>query len=433
MALAPVTSIGGDSSPAEQRSTAEPVPIGRPALEKKAWNPSYLAGARILNRPLQSSWNVQTAVDEGFKASSWVYICVDKIARSVASAGWVTQKRVSSETEQWKVETDSELNSLVEKPNSEWSMGELMYRWTAGLLLGGNAVVHKTRGLGDRVAELWTMGPNGVSPIPDKEEFISGYEVTDGDGKKETYDADNIIHDQLPDPDNPHWGISPLMAGAKAVDIDREASNYQRNGLSNRAVVDGMLSLENIKKKSQIKEAREILSEQHQGADNARNFLVMGNNARYQQLALTPQEMDFIESRKLSREEICALFGTPPPTVGIYDNATLANIETARQILWQDTVIPLLSQIRGTLNTSLAAEFGDGLRVNYDISQIEALIPVFARKVEIAAQLFEMGVPFKQINRRLGLGFGEIVGADIGYVPGNLIPADVNQVDQMGA
>lgn len=430
MSLAPIKTAGEKQAkrvgPPDQ--IFEP---GRAPLDQKAWNPSYLAGARILNRPLTSSWDITSAVDDGFKATTWVYVCADKLARSVASVPWGAQRRVSGKANKWDEAADTELHELLQKPNEKQSISELMYRWTLGLLLGGNAIIHKTRGLGDRVAELWSIGPNGVKPIPDKEEFISTYEVTDGDGKKTIYAADDIIHDQMPDPESQYWGMAPIMAGAKAIDIEREAQKYQRSGLSNRAVVDGLLTLEGIKDRKKFEQARDTIAEQNQGAGNARNLMILGNNARYTQLALSPAEMDFIDSRKMSREEICALMKTPPPVVGIYENATLANIETARKIFWVDSVIPLLSQIEDALNIHLAPEFGDDLRAAYDVSQVEALWPIFKEKIEAAERLFKMGVPFDEINRRLELKFGRLPHGKQGFIPGNMVPASVGLVDDL--
>jgi HK97 family phage portal protein len=308
-------------------------------------------------------------------------------------------------------------------------LSELLYRICAALYLGGNAIISKVRGLGT-VAELWTLGPNGIQPIPNREEFISGYLYTLG-GKKQTLPAEDIIHLQFPDPATPYWGTSPLMAAARAVDTEQSAMTFQQVGLQNRAVTDGVLSYKMDLTKKQYEKYREQINEQMMGPSNARKMIITGHDADYKQLSLSPAEMDFIESRKFGREEICAAHQVPPPVVGIYENATLANIETARKIFWIDTVIPLLGQIRDALNVSLTPEFGEDIRINYDVLKVEALWPVFKERIEAARKLWEMGVPFNELNRRFELDFNDIHSGDMGFIPSTMVPADMFQADTL--
>ena len=37
-----------------------------------------------------------------------------------------------------------------------------------------------------------------------------------------------------------------------------------------------------------------------------------------------------------------------------------------------------------------------------------------------------MGVPFNEINRTLELGFDDIEGGDVGYLPGGILPTDID-------
>jgi hypothetical protein len=118
--------------------------------------------------------------------------------------------------------------------------------------------------------------------------------------------------------------------------------------------------------------------------------------------------------------------------VGILDDATLANIETARRIFWIDTIIPLLRMIRGQLNRQLAEQFGPDWCVEYDTSDVEALREDYGKKLEEASRLFAMGVPFNTINEKLGLGLDPIEGGDIGYLSAGLLPTDFAE-DQPGS
>ncbi len=204
--------------------------------------------------------------------------------------------------------------------------------------------------------------------------------------------------------------------------MEVEAVKWNKASMQNRAVPDGMISLKKEINKPQFEAANAYLENQMMGHNNAHRPFVMGYDATYHRFALSPAEMDFIESRKLTREEICAIFGVPPPLVGIYDKATLTNIQTARKIFWADTMTPFLDDLSDIWTFSLVSEFGDNLRAVYDLTNVEALMQLFYEKVESAEKLHKMGVPFNVINQRLLMGFDDIEGGDVGYVASNMIP-----------
>ena len=370
-------------------------------------------------RPMWSEWSTDKAIRDGFKASTWVYACVYRLMKAAASVPWKVSRQVKQG--EWEVVPNHPLQLLLEQPNPFMSGQDLIERMTAHLYLGGNGLWTKVRA-GGVVAELWPIGPEGIRPVPSRTDFIKQYEYQQGDGKH-IIKPEDIVHVMFVDPGNPYWGLSPLQAGARTVDTDIEAVKWNKVALQNRAITDGVFSFKEPLTKDQWEEARKQVREQHQGADNARTPWVLGGDAEWHQMSLSPAEMDFIESRRMTREEICAIFQVPPPMVGIYDHATLANIETARKIFWLDTVIPFLEDLRAAFNLSLTPEFGPGMRLDFNVDNVAAIQDSFYDTVNAAKDLWAMGVPFNQINQQLELGFDDIPGGDQGYLPMSLLPA----------
>jgi hypothetical protein len=64
----------------------------------------------------------------------------------------------------------------------------------------------------------------------------------------------------------------------------------------------------------------------------------------------------------------------------------------------------MLELIKQQLNAQLASEF-DGVILDYDLSNIEALQENFTEKLANAEALYRMGYTSASINRRLELGF----------------------------
>jgi HK97 family phage portal protein len=368
-----------------------------------------------------NDWETERAIKYGLKSSTYVYACINAIARAVSSVPWyVYQQKKAGE---WEVIANHPLEALIDKPTPFHSRKDLMTGMVQHLYLGGNSLFTKVRG-GGTVTELWQMPPDAIKVIPDRKNFISHYEYNKEGIRKRIEQAD-ILHNKFLDPSNPYWGISPIQAGARLVDSDVEAVKFQKVSLQNRAITDGIFSFEHPLTKQQWEEAREMVRQQHQGTENARTPWVLGAGAQWTSMSLSPVEMDFLNSRKFNREEICSIFQVPPPIVGIMDTSTYNNIETARKIFWQDTIIPLLEDIKDCFNLALTPEFGTGIELSYDVSNVQALQTSNQEKIANATSLFAMGVPFNMINQKLELGFDNVEGGDLGYLPSGLMPSNV--------
>src|SRR4051812_31599436 len=86
-------------------------------------------------------WSTEKAIKEGLKASTYVYSCVQLIARSVASVPWYVYKQ--DRNGDWVVIENQPLQLLIEKPTPFHSRKDLMTGMVQHLYLGGNAVYTK--------------------------------------------------------------------------------------------------------------------------------------------------------------------------------------------------------------------------------------------------------------------------------------------------
>lgn len=395
---------------------------GAEGLALKQYNGAELMSPNLRGKAIWKEWDSQAATKEGLKSSTWVFACIYRLAKSAASARWVAERRVG---DVWTPQPSSPLQNLIDNPNDHMTRQDFMERTVMSLYLAGNSLTSKVSIRGVPV-ELWPIFPHTITPIPGDssrgEDFISRYEFKDGSNKR-NFEPNDIVHVMFTDPSTLFWGMSPLQAASRTVDTDNEAVNFNKIALQNRAVADGVFSFDKPLSAEQWSEARSQIRDQHQGSKNARTPWVLGGGATWTQMSLTPAEMDFLESRRFTREEICAVFQVPPPLVGIYDNATLANIHTARLIFWEDTIIPLLDDLQGVFTLKIARPWGEDWRLVYDVSHISVLLENFIKKMDAADRLWSKGVPMSVINQRLGLGLEEFPGWDTGYLPTGLVPA----------
>ena len=64
---------------------------------------------------------------------------------------------------------------------------------------------------------------------------------------------------------------------------------------------------------------------QYQGFTKAHGLIIMDQSTKIESVGLSQKDMEFLEQRKLSREEILAIFKVPPAKAGILENANYSN------------------------------------------------------------------------------------------------------------
>jgi HK97 family phage portal protein len=390
---------------------------------KKKSVPMGIAPDWLTNKPVWSAWNTDTAIREGYKSVAWVYACVKLRANAVSSVPIVVERYIGGE---WVADPKHPLQRLIDNPNPDLDRNEMMRLFVTHLDLAGNAYQLKTR-MNERGAplELFPLLPQYVKIIPGRERLISAYEYTQYG--RTVYGGQDVIHCALTNPDSLYYGMSPLEAAGKAVDVDNAASSWQKISMQNRGIPDGIFTFDADMSVEQWEEARDTVREQYANIGNSRAPWVL-SKAKYQQMSLTPAELDFMQTRQFSMEQICAVYGIPREMISGMGDANRASGENVRRTFWLDTIVPLLSEIESSLNLTLAREFGtaDQIRCRFDTSSVPALQENYTEKVSNAKALWSMGVPFNQINERLELGFEEIEGGETGYLPSGVIPASLD-------
>jgi HK97 family phage portal protein len=123
-------------------------------------------------------------------------------------------------------------------------------------------------------------------------------------------------------------------------------------------------------------------------------------------MALSPQEMDFLEAKHAAAREIALAFGVPPMLLAIPGDNTYSNFSEANRVFWRQTVLPLGSRIGHALTQWLAPSFGPDLRLAIDTDAIEALSADRAALWERVSK-----APFLSVNeQRAATGYGPVSG-----------------------
>ena len=390
----------------------------RPAINPFTAAQNYIKGFRNMASassqylktpgPVYSNWTIKKAVEDGYKANPWVYRSVFLKCKAAGSIPWLVMNENGEPVE------NHHLTTLLNAPNPFVSKQDVMELVVSWLDLAGNSYLKKVKGLNGFTEELWPVSPDRLTPVATSslEKWMEGYALDKS--KKVSFQPDEIVHHKYFNPADPLLGIGPLQAVAKTVDISNGQKDFNRSTTTNRGVVDGIFTFEKeFKDQAQTDAVAEKLNERHRGK---RMFGVLGSNAKYIRTALTPAEMDFIQSDKANREEIFIAFGVPPVYAGVMDGATLNNYKTSELVFWFGTMLFLLDDLKDTFNFSFRDELKPGEKICYDLTAVPAIRAALLDKTKTAGELFKMGVPFDQLNRVFEFGFDEFDGWDESHV-----------------
>lgn len=341
-----------------------------PAFHSKA-SEVHRAIARVLG--LSPAWlprNYETFAKEGYNANVWVNRCIKAIAENAAGVPWLLYQ-VDSKGERKEI-VQHDLLKLLNKPNEFTSRQEFIESVIAFMLISGNSYMDMV-GPNDEAPpkELWALRPDRVKVVPHTTKYIAGYTYEIG-SEKIRFDVKRIAHLKFFNPLDDYYGLAPIEVAARGIDNDNAANAWNNSLLTNGARPTGALVTKESLTPAQYQNVKAALDD-HRGTKNAGKPLLLEGGLEWQNMSISPRDMDFISSKKMSILEICAAFGVPPEIVGYGENKTYSNYAEARKALYEDGVLPNLNRLRDKLNATLVPRFGDNLELDYNKDAIEAL------------------------------------------------------------
>ncbi len=369
--------------------------------------------------PMRNDWQLENAIVNGYEASGWVYSCATILANHVSSLPWKVWETTPEGDLQ--IIPNHQIEQLIENPNAHHTRKFQMKFATLHLCLGGNAL-WKVIKAGGQSAELWPMNPDNAKPIPHRSDWLTAWEITNrSGGRPERVDPSVVVHAQFPDPGNPYWGMPPLRAIGKVVDMDRAQVDANRNLVENDMSPAGVFQDPNIHSEKDRKLVKDVLKKHFSGPLRTREPLVLSAGAKWHQLGISPRELDWIESRKQTVGEICTAYGFLTARF-TNDAATYNNLSVAIRYEWENGALPIAGLIGDGLALTLLTldERRAGLKIRPDTSGV----PVLREDIEKAAESFERlvrnGVPRQMAASIVNLPVGELPEGDRAYLPAML-------------
>jgi HK97 family phage portal protein len=340
--------------------------------QRRRAEPGTATMAGVLSAPLSTrpaGWWRDDQVEQLRNYQSWVYAAVNAIAQEVArQRPFVYRNTGQAEHEQMPLAQEHPLVRLLDNPNPWLTPWELWYLTVVYLELTGNCYWYTApRRIGGAPGELWIVPSPWVRVIPDANTYVRTYEVAVPGAAAEYFAPDEIIHLKYPNPLDPHYGLSPLQANALTVDANTELlkSRYQAFHAGQRPGI--VLHTDQALSEPAVRRLEEKITSRFAGRENWQRPLVLEQGLKASPWTLTPAEMDYLNSARMTRDEIFALFRVPGPIAGLVENVGLgADIWFGARVMFcEGTVQPKLELIGQALTRALARRYDSNIAITF--------------------------------------------------------------------
>ncbi len=294
--------------------------------------------------------------------NSWVYTAVMRKAMDVsAGQAGVFHNPSGVEGEGTQI-PNHELMRILKKPNPVMGKQYLWQYTHQWLDLNGNSYWFLLPDETNRwLLEIWPLPAASVTPWPgnDPNDFIEYYSYT-VDGREFRINSRNICHFRYPNPFDIYRGLSPLVAAMLPADADMAMAQWQGQFFgSDNVMPSAIINISSGDPKvpldpSDVQALRDELTNNY-SASRRKTAVVNAHSMSAQLLGWNARDMDFIQGRTFSKEEIYQIYGVFP---GMMDkNATEANAEASRSAYNDLTMWPLFGLYSETIDSQILSRF----------------------------------------------------------------------------
>lgn len=318
-----------------------------------------------------SASGVGVTPDKAMRVAT-VYACVRILSGAVATLPLSIKRRVddktrldASDTALWKV--------LRRKPNRWMTPLAFKRMMTAHILLSGKAHALKVMSRGE-LQELIPLHPDRVEKKQHDDLSLS-FTYTRKDGRKVEFSQEEVFDLVGLTLDGVH-GVSPIKMLRETVGLSIAMEEHGANVFRNGARVSSTLTHPGKLGEEGRKNLGASLDEFRSGGEKDGKSLILEEGMKFEPIAMTAQDAQWIESRQFSQADILMVYGIPPHMVGLTSKSTSWGTGIEQQdkgftayglddhlVMWEETIDrDLISD-----DSDLFAKFNRDARVKGDI------------------------------------------------------------------
>ena len=249
-----------------------------------------------------------------------------------------------------------EILDLLDDPNNVITAKQLWNLYYSYLNLTGEAYILKLDQNGNALEDKSKL-PSALFPLPShlcdfhvgEKSWDESYVLYNGD----RYPINAVLRDINPDPENIYNGMSIVRKASLTVDTDIQMKRWNNKLFKNGARPGVVVEVPDQLKDDAYNRLKQQFDEQYRGVGNAFNRVILEGGAKMSPFMMTTQDLDFLESKRFTRDEILAMFKVSGSNLGITEDVNRANAEAQEYSYAKRCIKPRLEQFVDFMNKRL--------------------------------------------------------------------------------
>lgn len=276
--------------------------------------------------------------------TGWAYVACSTISQSLASLEKHLVKDIRS--------TDVVSHEYMDLITYDFLLKVVSY-----MQLNGSCFVWKmTFPWSKKIQALEVLRPDLIQFKEDTNGVLQWYTYT-ANWKSMSFTKDEVIafHNFNPlqaFPFNIKW-VSPMQAVAMQMEMDVTANKWNRNFFRNGWTVKDVISTEKVLDPIVKKRFITDWKSEFRGVNNAHKVAVLDWWLSFSNVSPSQKEMDFVESRRFTRDEVFGIFKVPKIIAWMSEDFNKATAQVANFIFMEKCILPIATQIQEQLNKEI--------------------------------------------------------------------------------
>lgn len=290
-----------------------------------------------------------------YQVASWLYIAVNFVANGCTLQPFNVMTRTGEELEQVY---NHPFEALLHHPNELQSRYDLLFSTFANLLLAGNVYWWMNRLPNSPPREIYALPAHLCKPVLGGQlGVVDYYAWNNGSGREYKLEPEDVIHFKAYHPTNMFVGLSAVEPLALSIEKDHKAQKYDLEFFaSDKGKPAGVFGIKGRLDQTDMDALKRTL----RGA--GRSLAVMENieEVQYIQMALDYVNMEFINNRQFTKEEVYATIAPGLSSV-LAVNATEANSRAGQETIDERAIYPRLVAVAEGITNRALPLYGDNL------------------------------------------------------------------------
>lgn len=333
---------------------------------------------KILNRGKYKP-NQPLAPKSIFSYSGGTYVNEDSAMKVAAFYRGVTYISTQIAKLPWHVKSskneilNDELSRFLRlKPNKEMNAFSFRLFLIQQAIIYGNGYAEIERDRAGRIKGLWPIRATDVNLWRTQDGELV-YRIVGGSSSNPGEDAylapSDIYHIKNFFTKDGLLGQGVVAYGSDTLGISLGANRFANNLFSNGAMPSGILKTEGTISDEAFDRIKETWEKNHGGRKTG-GTAILEEGLSYQQVSLSPDVMQFLESRKFSVLEIARFLGLPPTKLFDGESATYNNIEHANLEVAVDTLDAWARNLEIEADVKLLSNSRQGKKTEMDLYSV---------------------------------------------------------------